>query len=132
MARTTVGKINLASLEGLLIMKIATLVSRCSEKDLYDLIWLFDNYRTPVVDEFAILGGMIDMGVSEESILISLSCAQLRESACHFAEEAGVGAAVVFKKINSFKENLIRQYSTYLRQKPENYELKNLLDKLKN
>lgn len=124
-------KLTVATLEGLLTMKIATLVSRCSEKDLYDLIWLFENYRTPHLSELVTIGQKIDTGVSEESILISLSGAQLKESSCHFAEEQGVSAKAAFGIISKFKERLFREYSSYLKQKPEVHELKHVLDKLK-
>src|SRR5690606_15459509 len=41
-----------ASLETLLKMKAATLVSRCSEKDLFDLCWLFDKFPQMTISEF--------------------------------------------------------------------------------
>lgn len=130
-AIATLGNIRVATLEGILSMKMATLVSRCSEKDLYDLSWLFDNFRKPAFAEFVELGRVIDTGVNEESILISLSGSQLRESACLFAEQAGVSAHEVFQKVATFRDTLIREYSAYLREKPEHHKLKNVLDKLR-
>jgi predicted nucleotidyltransferase component of viral defense system len=129
--QTRVGNLHVANLDGLLAMKLATLVSRCSEKDLYDLIWLFEKYRKPHFSEFVSLGQTIDTSVSEESILISLSGTQLRESACHFAEQVGVSAGSVFKRVNAFKMNLIREYSLYLKKKDETFTLKSVLDKMK-
>lgn len=129
--QTKVGNLQIATLEGLLVMKLATLVSRCSEKDLYDLIWLFHNYRKPALAELAGLGQMIDAGVSEESLLISLSSAKLHKSACGFAKAMGVSADEVFERVCDFKQSLLTDYSIYLKDKHEHFELRALYDKLK-
>jgi hypothetical protein len=130
-SHTKIKKLNIATLDGLLAMKIATLVSRCSEKDLYDLIWLFSNFRKPQFSEFTSLGEQIDSGVNDESILISLSGSSLRESACHFSEDQGVSAKQVYEKVTAFKNELIHDYSHYLKHKKESFALKSVLDKLK-
>lgn len=130
-AQTRIAKICVATLSGLLAMKLATLVSRCSEKDLYDLMWLFDNYRRPPFHEIVELGRIIDGGVSEESILISLSGAELRESACHFAEAQGQSSQTVFEEVTAFRHKFLREYSLYLKDKPEDHKLKAVLSKLR-
>lgn len=119
-----------ASLTGLLCMKIATLVSRCSEKDLYDLIWLFGQWPGLSLSQLVPLGSKIDLGVSEESILISLSGATLTKSACSFAAEMGHSVEDVFQQISLFRKQLIIDYSAYLRNKAEKYTIKSVLDKL--
>ena len=129
--QTQIENIRIATLRGLLAMKIATLVSRCSEKDLYDLMWLFKHYQKPSFSEFASVGKQIDAGVSDESILISLSGSTLQESACHFAEPMGVDASTVLENIEHFKMELIHDYSAYLKNTDQNLPLKVVLDKLR-
>lgn len=129
--QTTVSHLRVATLEGLLSMKIGTLISRCSEKDLYDLKWLFDNFKHPSPAEFVPLGRMTDGGMSEETLLISLCGAQLKESACNFAGDMGVSARSVHETIEAFKESLIIDFSCFLQKRPGNFEMKKLMEKLK-
>ena len=74
-----------ASLDTLLKMKAATLVSRASEKDLYDLAWLFEHARALDVPTLLELGHEIDAGMNAEGALISLVGSEPRESACGFS-----------------------------------------------
>ena len=50
------GDVVVAGLPTLFAMKAATLVSRCGEKDLYDLLWLFNAYPDRELSELIELG----------------------------------------------------------------------------
>ena len=62
----------IASLTTLLRMKSAALVSRSSEKDLYDLIQLFNIFSDLNIATFIAFGQSIDLGVNAESMLASI------------------------------------------------------------
>ena len=61
-----------ADLDTLLKMKAATLVSRASEKDLYDLSWIFAHHRLLDLPALIGLGQEVDGGMNGEGLLISL------------------------------------------------------------
>jgi hypothetical protein len=115
---TSPSGIVVASLETLLKMKIAALVSRSSEKDFYDLVWLTENYRYPALGEWLSLGREVDAGVSAETMLTSLVGRKPREDACSFAEKFGVPAVDVLKRITAFKEELQHRLLDYLEKAP--------------
>lgn len=52
-----------AALRTLLAMKTAALLSRCAEKDLYDLLWLLGRYKELSLPEVIELGASVDAGV---------------------------------------------------------------------
>jgi len=99
--------IRVACLSTLLMCKAATLVSRASEKDLYDLIWLFDRFPALGPADLISLGQKIDGGLSAESILVSLSGAVLSEDACDFALDPGLSKKQIFARIQSLRKQLI-------------------------
>jgi predicted nucleotidyltransferase component of viral defense system len=101
----SLGHVHVAQLPTLFKMKIATLVSRCSEKDLFDLIWLFDHFPDQKILEVLKVGKEVDSGISIENILISLTGSILREEACDFGIQDN--KSDVFKKIQQFKKQLI-------------------------
>ena len=107
-----------ASLETLLMTKSAATVSRASEKDLYDLIWLFDHLPGLSLNEFIEYGRKIDRGLNRESLLLSLSGAVLKEEACNFSLDPAVGAGQVFKQIQSMQNQLIKELSDIRKVKP--------------
>lgn len=127
----TAGGIHVANLETLLMMKIATLVSRCSEKDLFDLKWLTENYRNPDIDEWTALGLKVDGGASAESMLISLSGANLRIEACGFATKFGASSGEVLKQISAFKSTLQKQLATHLETFPPQAAIAPLLREIR-
>jgi len=102
-------KISLVDLPTLFKMKAATLVSRCSEKDLYDLLWLFTHYSDESSNiEHLIQSALeIDLGANAESMLISLTGATLSQKACNFAIHEPASSA--YQKILSFRKQLIRE-----------------------
>ena len=77
----------IASLTTLLRMKSAALVSRSSEKDLYDLIQLFNIFSDLNIATFIAFGQSIDSGVNAESMLASIGGTTLRQEACDFSLE---------------------------------------------
>lgn len=105
----------------LLKMKAATLVSRCSEKDLFDLVWLTEKLGFPTPKEWADLGSQIDGGVSVESILATLTTTKLRREACDFAERHTLhtmSRVEVFSTISAFQTELIAQFKNHLEYSP--------------
>ena len=100
--------VTVAALDTLFMMKAATLVSRASEKDLYDLLWLIlhhDGGRT--LDALLTEGLRIDGGVTAEAMLISLAGAAPRKEACDFALEGGPTAAEIHKSLLGFRRELM-------------------------
>lgn len=105
-----------ADLTTILKMKAATLVSRGAEKDLYDLVWLFEQGNEMDVATMVALGSEIDGGVNAEAILINLSGTTLAESACDFSLVESSGD--VFAKITRLREVLVRGLEDFLRGQP--------------
>lgn len=120
----------IADLETLLMTKAATLVSRCSEKDLYDLMWLFEQIPGLDFEKLIDLGKKIDQGVNGESILISISGTKLSEQACDFAWPRAHGKKEVYEKLIQFQKELIRNLVLFLKQQPA-LPLKDLIKKIK-
>ncbi|HEX9735442.1 MAG TPA: nucleotidyl transferase AbiEii/AbiGii toxin family protein [Thermoanaerobaculia bacterium] len=102
-----------AALETLLKMKAATLVSRASEKDLYDLTWFFRQDDGLDVPTLLALGKEVDGGVNGEAVLISLVGTQMRESACDFSLTES--AADVHAQVTGTRKALIQGVEIYLR-----------------
>ncbi len=101
----------------LLKMKSATLVSRCSEKDLYDLIWLSQEFGNKPLSELITAGQEIDLGVHLEAILLSLSGAILKEDSCDFSLDPKISKREIFRQIQDFRKNLLLQLSLFMRKK---------------
>lgn len=103
-----------ADLETILMTKISTLLSRCSEKDLFDLMWLLQHFPSISFPEIIKLGQKIDAGFNGESLLLAVTGATIRAEGCGFAEKQGMSAAEVLKKIKGFKRRLEKGISLYL------------------
>ena len=108
----------IADLSTLLKMKAAALLSRCSEKDLYDLLWLFGQFAGLEVDRLISMGAEIDAGMDAEALLYSVASAPLSEESCGFALNPSTTAVDVFKQIKSFQRALIRDIQKHLRDIP--------------
>lgn len=109
--------IAVADLKTLLMMKSAALVSRCSEKDLYDLIWILG--ELPVsLGELVELGRLLDAGVTPEGLLISVAGASLSPEACGFSLERGVKPVSVHRRIESFRKGLLRNLVRLAKEQP--------------
>lgn len=111
-------KLEVASLHTLLRMKAATLVSRCSEKDLSDLLQLFALFSNLTIDKLIDLGHSIDAGVTAESMLASIGGATLNKEACDFSVDPKIKKEQVFKEIRTFQKLLIKSLQEYLKKQP--------------
>ena len=105
-----------ADLKTLLKMKAATLVSRGSEKDLYDLHWLFGQESELDVPALIALGTEVDGGMNPEALLMNLVATELRESACGFSLTQQAGE--VYVVVTRLQRTLIRAVETVLRGQP--------------
>lgn len=106
-----------ADLKTLLMMKSAALVSRCSEKDLYDLIWILG--ELPIsLGELVELGRLLDAGVTPEGLLISVAGAKSSPAACGFSMGRGVKPASVHRQIESFRKGLLRNLFRLAKDQP--------------
>jgi len=105
-----------ADLETLLKTKAATLVSRCSEKDLYDLKWLFGRFADLDAASLVPLGAEIDAGMTAESLLISLAGASLDVASCGFSYSQE--REQVFAEIESLKSELMSVFERVARSEP--------------
>jgi hypothetical protein len=110
--------VQVASLQTLLKTKAATLVSRCSEKDLYDLLWLFRELSNLDFRVLIQLGAEIDAGVTAENILISLAGAILKVEACDFALSKDLSAKAIHAELLKFRKEMIIELQNYLKSMP--------------
>jgi hypothetical protein len=110
--------VTIGSLETLLRMKVATLVSRASEKDLCDIKWLFGHFEPMGVGEWIALGQSIDRGVNPENLLASLAGTKLRKEACGFSLNPKESADEILKKLRVFQKHLIKEIADYLKNSP--------------
>jgi hypothetical protein len=105
-----------ADVPTLLKMKAATLVSRCAEKDLYDLLWLLRREPGLTLERLVELGSQVDGGMSAEAALTSLVGTTVSKGACAFSRTESPGA--VFRKISSLKKELERGFERIAREQP--------------
>ena len=105
-----------ADLQTLLRQKAATLVSRCSEKDLYDLLWLFRRSPKLRYDALVELGATIDRGMNAEAVMLSLTGTTFRKAACDFSRTQTAGA--VFRDVSRLKESLALAFDKLARKQP--------------
>jgi hypothetical protein len=124
------GGIAVADLGTLFMMKSVALLSRCSEKDLYDLAWMFDNLENIIVPDIIAQGIKIDTGMKPESVLYSVSSSQIRKEACGFSLDPDLDAKAVHARIEKFKKRLTRELTNYIR-KSTTSGLKPIVDTLK-
>jgi hypothetical protein len=110
--------VQVASLQTLLKTKAATLVSRCSEKDLYDLLWLFREFSDLDLRSLIQLGAEIDAGVTAENILISLGGAILKVEACDFSLSKAISAKAIHAELLKFRKEMIIELQNYLKSMP--------------
>ena len=110
----TDGEVVVAGLPALLAIKAAALVSRCSEKDLYDLLWLCAAFPERELAELIELGRTVDRGVTGETLVYRIGSTELDRAACGFAVESGTSAATVFACIGTFRRELLRALDLHL------------------
>jgi hypothetical protein len=106
--------VNVIDLQTLFATKIATLISRCSEKDLYDLDWIFSKVGEIDIQKIINWGAQIDAGLNVETLLIGLQGAILRKEACHFLlPKSKVTVEQAFQKIVNLQKKLIQRLIKY-------------------
>jgi hypothetical protein len=105
-----------ANLKTLLKMKAATLVSRASEKDLYDLAWFFEQDEQLDVPSLIALGKEVDGGMDGEALLISLVGTRMQKSACGFALSRNPDEVVA--EVTRVQAGLVRGVESHLRKQP--------------
>ncbi len=103
-------------LETLLKMKAATLVSRCSEKDLYDLMWLFKQASDLDVPALIALGEEVDGGMNAEAVFLNLVGTDLHKSASNFS--LSQPADEVFADVTTLQKSLTQGVESFLRGQP--------------
>lgn len=100
-------------------MKAATLLSRCGEKDLYDLKWLLENAPAEFnINNLMILAEEIDNGVNLQSLHTSIGGTKLREEACDFSLNSKITAHDIFKEIRQFQKQLLLQLELQMKDEP--------------
>lgn len=104
-------------LDTLFAMKAACLVSRASEKDLFDL-----DYMVGLLDHWDVAllvnaGKTIDAGMEVETLLISLKGALLRKEACDFlSPHSKLTVAQAYQKVVDLRDKILNLLVTYARQ----------------
>lgn len=97
-----------ATLSTLFSTKAACLVSRCSEKDLFDLDWIIAQIQDFKIVDLIDAGAKIDGGLNVETLLISLQGANLRKEACNFVlPPSGVTSVKAYQMISNLRKKLI-------------------------
>lgn len=99
--------IAVAGIETLLMTKAATLVSRCGEKDLYDLIFILEQFQDLTLERLLELGHKIDGGMGAENVLLSVLGTRLQMQSCDFAIDPLLDRRAVYEKIFAFQKGLI-------------------------
>ena len=107
-----------ADLETLLKMKSAALVSRCAEKDLYDLIWILEQVPGMSMERLVAFGAELDAGLNPESLIISISGAQLRSEACGFALDPAETPEAVHARLEEFRGSLLQSLMLLAKKQP--------------
>lgn len=115
---TLTNKIVVADLETLLKMKSATLVSRCSEKDLFDLIWLLKQVPNSSLGDVMKWALEIDAGAVADSLYNVVAGTVLRAGACDFSLDPTLTASDVYKTICKFQKELAQAFEDTINQKP--------------
>lgn len=110
----------IADLDTLFAMKAACLVSRASEKDLFDLDHMLGLLGHWDVTLLVSAGRAMDAGMDVETLLISLKGALLRKEACGFLLPGSkLKRDQVFHAITSLRDTLVAALVEYARKQPE-------------
>ena len=110
--------ITVALPQTLLMMKASTLVSLCGEKDLYDLLWLFDQDPDLNLQTLIEAGQAIDGGVNGEAMLFVISETKLNPESCHFALDPKISGTQIYEKLVRFQKELISNLRLFLENQP--------------
>lgn len=108
-----------ADFKTLLAMKIACLVSRCSEKDLFDLCWMFEKVQMPAAEEIISMGQELDGGLNVETLIASIGGATLRKQACGFLlPNSEVTVDQAYRRIVKLRKTLLEMLLKYEKAAP--------------
>lgn len=110
--------IKIADFETLFKMKAATLVSRCGEKDLFDLKWFFDQKKETSIKDLVQMAQEIDGGANAESMYMSVAGTKLREEACDFSLDPNANVKKIYLDLVKFQKELIKILEKYIEGKP--------------
>lgn len=102
------GGLSVADLDTLLMLKGAALVSRCAEKDLFDLLWILERKAATTLGGLVEAAQRFDAGADPESLLISLLGARLDQSSCDFSLDPKLGAKEIYRQVTRFRDQLAR------------------------
>lgn len=121
-----------ADFQTLLSMKLACLVSRCSEKDLFDLDWMFGKAGFPSAEEIISMGQKLDSGLNAETLIISIAGTTLRKDACKFLlPTSELTVDLAYQKIVKLQRVLLEMFLDYEKTVPLSAETKALLQSVK-
>lgn len=110
--------IKIADFETLFKMKAATLVSRCGEKDLFDLKWFLIHQKETSLADLVKMAQEIDGGANPESIYMSVAGTNLREEACNFSLNPKEKPKTIYKELVKFQRELIKVLKKQIEGKP--------------
>ena len=111
------GGLAVADADLMLTLKAAALVSRCSEKDLYDLMWLLRHRPGLTLGGLVEAASKFDGGADAEGLLISLTGAKLDEESCGFGLK-GSSNEEIFRQVSRFKTDVARGLRSLARDEP--------------
>lgn len=111
-------QVRVADFETLFKMKAATLVSRCGEKDLYDLKWLIANSKISTIGDLMQLGQEIDNGVNLQSLYYSIGGTKLRQEACSFSLSPKKTSNEIHKEVKQLQSELLGQIEKLMKNEP--------------
>ncbi len=126
-AKKTTEGVWVVDLPTLFATKAACLVSRCSEKDLFDLDWMIRQMENFQIADLITAGAEIDGGLTVETLLISMQGAVLRKEACGFVlPSSGVTPAQAYQTISSLRKKLVQLLLEYEKKMTPPSEVKAL------
>lgn len=121
-----------ADCETLFKMKAACLISRVSEKDLFDLHWVFQKTGAMDVARLIQVGSEVDGGFTAETLLMSLQGAILRKEACAFLlEDSKMNVEQTYRAIEALRQSLIQATLDYQKTLSLSEDVKALKESLK-
>ncbi|HAH07396.1 MAG TPA: hypothetical protein DCM05_12905 [Elusimicrobia bacterium] len=107
-----------ADLDTLLMMKAAALLSRCAEKDLFDLFFILEGREGLSVESLVERAAALDAGATPENLLIAVLGAELREEACDFSLDPAWTAKAVFQRVSRFRGELAKAFDALAKKQP--------------
>jgi hypothetical protein len=106
---TKIPQLDIASLDTFVMTKALTLVSRASEKDLYDLFWLFKNNPDLNIELLIERLQKFNSSINAEGLLMSVSSTTIEKTDTN---------KQIFDEVSEFKKQLIINLTKYLRSQP--------------